>query len=92
MGSLPFDLLHNIGMCHVGPVHHNKLKPVLVQLTKHNPFLRASTSYKLKYAPFDYFMHYEITKYAWADKNLDPNKSNNDRKWGKAVNTKHEPV
>ena len=50
--SLTLYLLHNIGMWHAGLIHHNKLKPLLAQLTQHNPVLRASTSYKLKYDPF----------------------------------------
>ena len=52
--SLPLYLLQNIGMWHAGLVHWSKkLKPVLVWLTQHNPVLRASTPYKIKYVPFD---------------------------------------
>ena len=58
--SLLLALLHNIVLCHAGIVHYNKLKPVLVRLTQHNPDLCASNSYKLKYVPFDYFMHSDI--------------------------------
>ena len=52
LDSLTLDLLHDIGMLHAGLVHCNKWKPVLVRLTQHHPYLRASNSYKLKYAPF----------------------------------------
>ena len=54
LDSLPSELLHEIGLCNAGLVHGNKLKPVLFQLTKHHPVLRASTSYKLTYSPFGY--------------------------------------
>ena len=46
-------LLRNIGMWNVGLVHCKKLKPVLELLTKHNPVIRASKSYKIKYAPIE---------------------------------------
>ena len=52
--SLPSDLLYNIGMWHTGLVYCNKLKPVLLWIKQKNPVLCASTSYKIKYAPFDY--------------------------------------
>ena len=58
LDSLPLGLIHNIYMWHASLVHCNKLKPVLVQLTQHCQFICTSTSYKLKYAPFAYFMHY----------------------------------
>ena len=66
--SLPSDLLHNIFMCHASLVHRNKLKIFLVQLTQRHPVIFASTSYKLKYIPFDYFMHYDFIKYTWSER------------------------
>ena len=57
LDSLPLDMLHNICMWDAGLVHSNKLKPVLVELTQHHPVLHASTSYKLKYIPFKYYMY-----------------------------------
>ena len=53
LDSLLFDLLHNIGIWHADLVHCNKLKPLLERLTQNHPVLRVSTSYKLKYVPFD---------------------------------------
>ena len=53
LGSLLSQLIHNIDMWHAGIVHRNKLKPVLVHLTQHHPVFCASTSYELKYSPFD---------------------------------------
>ena len=50
---LPSDLIHNIGMWHAGLVQPNKLKPSLMKITQHNPVLRASKSYKLKFPPFE---------------------------------------
>ena len=44
----PLELLHNIDMMHAGRVHCNLLKPVLVRLTQHHPFLCASPAYELK--------------------------------------------
>ena len=51
LDSLPSNLLHNINMWHSGLLHQNIMKPVLAQLTHHNPVLRASKSYELKYSP-----------------------------------------
>ena len=89
--SLPLDPLHNIGMGYAVLVNRNKLKPVLEQLTQHNPVLRASNSCKLKYVPFDYFMHYNVIKYAWPYRYLGPHTSDRDRKWVKQI-IKHKPV
>ena len=36
-------------------------------LAKNNPTICTTTSYKLKYVPFDCYMHYNIIRYAWAD-------------------------
>ena len=55
--SLSLELLHNTDMWNEGPVHINNLKPLLVQLTQRHPVIHVSTSYELKYAPFDYYMH-----------------------------------
>ena len=63
LDSLPSELLHNIDMWRAGLVNHIKLKPVLVQITQYYPVLCASTFYKLKYPPFDYFMHYYHIRY-----------------------------
>ena len=78
---LPLDLLHSIGIWNAGIVYCNKLKPVLAQLTQHNQFLCASTSYKLKYPPFDYCIHYDIIQYVWADRHVLLHKSNLECKW-----------
>ena len=43
--SLPSDLLYNIFMGHAGLSCRKKIKPVLVQLTQHNPVLRLYKSY-----------------------------------------------
>ena len=75
LDSLSLELLRNICMWHVGLVHCNKLKPVLVQLTRHHPVLCASTSYKIEYIPFDLFRHNGVIKYVWADRRLGPHKS-----------------
>ena len=61
--SLPSDLLRHIDMWHVVLVHCNKLKTLLAQFIQHHPVLHESTTYKLKYAPFDYYMHYNIIRY-----------------------------
>ena len=58
--SLPLDRLNNIFMWHTGLVHCNKLKPVLARLTQQNPVPCVSNSYKLKYAPYDYYTHYNF--------------------------------
>ena len=83
MDYLPFNLLHNISIWHAGLENHNKLKPVLELLTQKNPVLCASIFYKLKYSPFDYFIHCWVIKYAWADKRLGTHKYNHDRIWEK---------
>ena len=57
LDSLPSELLHNIEMWNTGHVNYNKVKLVLFQLTQHHPVLCAYKYYKLKYPPFDYFMH-----------------------------------
>ena len=77
-------------MWHAGLIYRNKLKPVLVQLIQHHPDIRASTPYKLKYVPFDYFMHYDNIRYTWADRYLVPHKS--DRKWVKYFFFKRDPI
>ena len=89
LNSLLLELLHNIGMYNKGLEHHNKVKPVLVWLTQHHPVLCESTSYKLKYTPFEYFMHYDVIKYVWANRRLGPHKSNHDQKWIKEKIIKH---
>ena len=81
LDSLPSELLHNIDMLHAGLVHCNKLKSFLVWLAQHHPVLCASTSYKLKYAPFEYYTHYYHIKYVWADRRIFPH--NSVHKWGK---------
>ena len=50
--SFPSDILHNIGIFHMGLVHCNNLKPDLAQITQNNPIIFMSKSYKLKYVPF----------------------------------------
>ena len=72
---LPLFLLRNIGTWNMGTIHCNKLKSFLAWLTQHHTVLRASL--------FDYFIHYDVIKYAWVDRHLDPQKFNHDRKWGK---------
>ena len=62
--SLPFDLLHNINMLYSFLLYCNKQKPILAQLTQHNPIICMSTSYKTKYVPFHYYMHYYFFQYA----------------------------
>ena len=52
------DLICDIDMWYLGLVNHNKLKPVLARHKKHNLCLRVLTAYKLKYAPFDYYIQY----------------------------------
>ena len=74
--SLPSDFIHYIGMWHAGLVHSNKLKPVLVKLTQHHPVLFSSKFFKLKYIPFDYYIHYGNIWYVWADIYLGPHKYN----------------
>ena len=90
--SLPLDLLHNNSMGHSGLVHHNKLKPVLEQLTKHNTVLGVSNSYKLEYTPFDYYKHYNVIQYGWVDRSLGPHTYDRDRKWDGPHTIKHKPV
>ena len=79
LDSLPLKLLNNIGMRNVGLVHHNKLKLVLVQITQHHPVICVYMSYKLKYMPFNYFMHYDHIEYVWADRCLTPHKYDHKR-------------
>ena len=62
--------------------YFNKLKLVLVQLIQQNPVPRVSKSYKLKYAPFDYFVHYTAILYVWADIRLGPHTSDHDQNGG----------
>ena len=81
--SLPLDLLHKNSMGHSGLVHHNKLKPVLEQLTKHNTVLGVSNSYKLEYTPFDYYKHYNVIQYGWVDRRLGPHILDCDHELGK---------
>ena len=82
---LPLELLHNIDMQHEDIVHCKKLKPV----TQHHPVLCVSTSYKLKYAPFDYYMHCDHIEYVWEDRRLGIHSSVH--KWEKQL-IKHELV
>ena len=90
MDFLPLELLHNIGMWHKSIVHWNQPKLFLVQLTQHHPVLRGSTSYELKYVPFDYCTNDDNIKYEWADRRKNP--QNTVHKWGKEKNLNHEPV
>ena len=70
--SLPSDLLHNICMWNAGLLHHNKLKPVLVQATLHRPVICEFKYYKL---------HYNIIQFTWGDRCLGPHTSEFDRKF-----------
>ena len=79
-------------MWHAGLIHHNKVKPFLVRITQHNPVLYVSTSYKLKYALFDYFINYDAIQYAWADRLLGPHTSDHELKRGKEKMIKHDPI
>ena len=81
--SLPLTLLYNMVLWHAGPLHYNKLKQVYVRLIQYHPFLCVSTSYKLKYVPFDFFINYAVIKYGRADRLLGPPKYDQDRKWEK---------
>ena len=54
--SLSAYLLQNIYMWHSGLLYFNKRKPFLLRLTKYHPVICYSTSYKLKYVPFGYYM------------------------------------
>ena len=78
--SFPLDLLHNIYMWRSGFLHHNKLKPVLGWIKQHNTVICSYTSYALKYVPFDYYMHYYVIWYVWADRRLGPHTSDCDHK------------
>ena len=69
---LPLEILHNFYMWHVGFLHCNQLKPVFLWLTEHHPVLCVSTSYELKFNPFDYNTHYDHIKYAWAYRRKGP--------------------
>ena len=89
---LPSDLLHTIDTWHLGIVHHNNLKPVLAQLNQHNPVLRDSNSYKLKYLTFDYYINFDVIQYMWVDRRLGPHTPDRDRTWGKIHRIKHEPI
>ena len=73
-------------------VHRNKPEKVLVQLTKKNQVIYLSNSYKLRQPPFDYFMHYDVIYYVWADRNLGPHTLDCNRKCGKYLMIKHDPV
>ena len=90
--SLPSELLRNIFMWHLGLVHRRKLKPVLVQLTQHNPIIRVSKSYKLKYSPFLYYMHYNVLQFVCTDRRLVPHNSDCDSECVRAHMIKHDPV
>ena len=81
LDSLPLELIYDIGMWHAVLLYCNKLKPVLVRLTLHYPVLCATTSYKLKNAPLEYYTNYDHIQYAWADRHLGPHKY--EQKWGK---------
>ena len=82
LDSLPYELYHNIDMWNgVLVVHHNKLKPVLVRFTQHHTVLCESTSYEIKYIPFDYYRYYYHIKYVWTHRRLGP--QNSIHKWGK---------
>ena len=56
------------------------------------PILRWSNSYKLKYFPFDYYMHYDVIQYEWAYRHLGPHTYNRGHKWVKSQIIKHNPV
>ena len=90
MDYLPSELIHDIGMWNAGLLHRNKLKQVLMQITHHHQVIRASTSYKLKYATFEYYMHYDHVQYVRVDIGLGPQKY--EHKWGKEQMIKHDPV
>ena len=90
--SLPSEFLHNIYIWHSCILHRNKLKPVLSWLTQNNPGICASMSYKLKYVPFGYYMHYDVIQYVWKDRHRGPHTSNHDRKWERAHTIKHDPA
>ena len=89
---LPSEILHNISTWYAGIVRNNKLKSFLAQLTQFNSVLHAYTSYKLKYAPFNYYMHYDVIQYAWTYIRPGPHKSNRDCKWEKRKIIKYETV
>ena len=82
LDSLPQKLLRNINMWNTGLVHCNKLKPVLMWPTQHHPVVPVSTSYKLKYVPFEYYMHYDNIRCGWAYRRHGPYKYNCELKWG----------
>ena len=65
---------------------------MLEQLKQNNTILRASNSYKLKYAPFDYYMHYYVIQYAWADRRLGPQTSDHEHEWEISHMIKHDTV
>ena len=90
--SLPSDLIHIVDMWHLGIVYYNKFKLVLPQPTQQNPVFHASTSYKLKYDPFDYYMHCNVIQYAWADQWLGRHTSDRDREEEISHTIKHDPV
>ena len=69
---LPLELLHNIDMWHVGLVHRNQLKPVLIRIIQHHPVLCESAAYELKYVPFEYCTNYDHIKYVWEDRRKGP--------------------
>ena len=87
---IPLELLHNIDMWYSGIVNCNQLEPVLVKLIQHHPVLCASTAYKLKYTPFEYYNNYDHIKCVWADIRLGPH--NIVYRWGEGKILKHETV
>ena len=90
--SLLSDHICDIDMRKLGLLHRNNLKPVLAQLKKRNPALCTLTAYKIKYFPFNYYMHYEIIGYAWSERYLGPYTYDHDCKWDVPHTIKHNPV